>query len=134
MKEAASLVLSVVLAFGAHAQDVPKESLSQITSETALLKAKAAQAEAQRLAVGDAGLPANVDLPGAPPAPAQWDATDAPVFLGVFGPPKAPYARVKLPNGSTVKARSGEVLPGGRWLVEITPGGGRISPVRARKH
>lgn len=121
----------------AAAQDAPKQTLSAIQSDTALLKAQAANNAAKRLAQGlpaeaaatGAGTPAAG--PGAQPLPLADVPSDAPVVLGVFGPSGHTYARIRMPDGTTVSATPG-LLPGGRWRLLDLTGGVRLVRVRSK--
>ncbi|MEY2117137.1 type IV pilus biogenesis protein PilP [Rhodanobacter sp. FW106-PBR-R2A-1-13] len=130
---AVTLSMSLLLFTAAVAaqEEVPKATLSAIQSDTALLKAQAANNAAKRMAQGlppeaaPSGPAAGV-LPGGPGgvASGSLDASvsNDPVVLGVFGPAGHTYARIRMPDGTTVSAAPG-ILPGGRWrLVDLANG------------
>lgn len=78
--------------------------LSDVQSETLLLRAQAARAEAQaKLSeIGGSGGAAALGADG-----------QLPVVRGVYGTTNALYATFLFANGSTVDARAGDVIPGG---------------------
>ena len=127
------IALASMFALTAYAQDVPKESLSQAKGDTELFKAQAAEKEAARLA---AGLPAQAagGVAGSLSAGVGQDFAAnavheaAPEFIGVFGPPKATYERVRMPDGNEIEAQPG-LLPGGRWKLQHSANGWIITPV-----
>lgn len=111
-----------------QAQTIPNAELSQVKSETTLLKAKADEAAALRAvseALGQSGGPTKV-LDGGAAAPAE----DPPAILGVFGPRGNTYAQLRLANGQHVNVRSGEAVPGGKWRVTIAGGSVRLIPIK----
>lgn len=116
-------LFAMCLSGPALAQDVPNASLSQIKSETLLLKAKADEAAALKT------VNSYLDTP-APSVPEHTVENDpAPNAIGLFGPPSAPYAKVEMPDGRKYDAPAGTVLPGGKWRVEIKNGSIQIVPI-----
>jgi type IV pilus biogenesis protein PilP len=110
----------------AVAQSVPNEQLSQVKSETILLKAKADEAAALK-AVSDS-LPHSQAGGGEDHSALVSSPEEMPTIIGVFGPRGATYAKIALPDGRRVNVRTGEPLPGGKWRVVIRDDEVRLIP------
>lgn len=84
-------------------------ALSDLQSETIMLKAKAEQEKAR------------ASLQEAKGGPAGSAATDAdPVFLGIFGGERTLYARFALDGGAVVEVREGDPIIGGFRVAKLT--------------
>lgn len=84
-------------------------ALSELQSETIMIKAKAEQEKAR------ASL---LEAKGAPSASASADAE--PVFLGIFGGERTLYARFALDGGAVVEVREGDPIIGGYRVAKLT--------------
>lgn len=92
--------------------------LSRVQSETMMFEAKAKRAEAHaRMTAGE--MKAGIDTSNTPNQPSVT-ASELPTVTGISGAAGRLYATFRYPNGNTATAKSGESIPGGFKVAEVS--------------
>lgn len=130
MRAITTLLITLIMNTAVMAQSqVPNEQLSEIKSETILLKAKADEAAALQSVTSSLA-----SAPSAMPASAPTAIIEnAPIPMGVFGTTHL-YALVQMNDGHVIPVPSGETTPGGKWRVTIDGSHVLITAAGGRKH